>query len=341
MKFRFIRNNGTRGPWTAVSSHTVIGKTAPPSDVTGFAASFFGGLVNFKWDKVSDVDVLAYEIRYGSVGVEWANATVVVQTLASTATVTTLLPVGTWDVLIKAVDIVGNYSNAAVSYTLVVPNIYQTVFAQTHVGWPGSKTNYVENLVTGHLNTKSTLMATGNNFALFNSYVASACATAMYAGATISLGAEDTVRVYANVYGVLGAGETGVISPDVQINTGSGWTNWTIGTITATAVRFRFVSPASRGLFAASRFECCIDKEAVVETAELVVTATGVATATFSNKFYTKPLLQVSAEAEGGVPRIASYSDVTTTYFLGHIHTTNGTATSGVLTYTASSKGDL
>jgi hypothetical protein len=342
MKFRYIRHDGTRGIWSSLYTHTVLGKTAKPSDVTGFAGSFFGGIVNFKWDKVTDVDVTAYEIRYGEVGTVWNDGTVVVQTLSSTVAITTLLPVGSWEALIKAIDIVGNYSANATSCFITISSTYQTVYQQTHIGWPGSKTNYVENLVTGHLNTESTILATGNNFTLFNSYVASACATAMYAGATISLGGEDTVRCYANVYGVLGAGETtGVISPTIQMNTGTGWTDWTIGTITATAVRFRFVSPASRGLFAVSRFECNIDKEAVIESGELNITGTGVATATFSAKFYTKPLLQVSAQATGGMPRIASYSNVTTSYFLGHIHTTNGTPTEGVLTYLASSRGDL
>jgi len=341
LRFRYTRQNGTFGPWSSIYTHTVLGKTAPPSDVSGFSASYFAGLVNFKWDKVPDVDVAAYEIRYGEPGGDWEAGTVLVQTLAATSAISVMLPVGTWDILIKAIDVVGNYSDNATVTPVSVLSIYQTVFRQTHENWPGSKTNYVENIMTGHLNPTSSIIATANNFDTFTSYVTSPATTSIYTGATITLGSDDTVRAYGMVRGRLGPGSTGVIAPHVQINYGDGWKDWSIGNVTASYVRFRFVSPASIGLFSVSGFDCYLDKEPILETGDLNVSATGT-TVTFMEKFYTSPLLQVSASAgTGSKPRIATSSGLTITYFVAHIHTSNGTAVGGKLTYTATSREAL
>ncbi len=48
----------------ATASHTVLGKSTPPTGVTGFSAQQNGNVVLFKWNQVADLDLAGYEIRY-------------------------------------------------------------------------------------------------------------------------------------------------------------------------------------------------------------------------------------------------------------------------------------
>jgi len=72
--------SGERGAWSAAFTHGVIGKTAPPADVTGFSAARNGAVVNFRWAQIPNLDLDGYEIRFGPRGnAAWANATPLTQ----------------------------------------------------------------------------------------------------------------------------------------------------------------------------------------------------------------------------------------------------------------------
>jgi hypothetical protein len=97
----------------------VLGKTAPPSNVTGFTAIEAGGSVYCSWNAVPDLDRDEYEIRRGPVGTPWASM-VVVTKLHATNTVLASQPVGAVDYAIKAKDTSGNYSVTEARQTVTV-----------------------------------------------------------------------------------------------------------------------------------------------------------------------------------------------------------------------------
>jgi len=141
----------------------------------------------------------------------------------------------------------------------------------------------------------------------------------------------------AQVTGFLGPGASGAISPSIQINTGATWTNWSVGLLTCQKIQFRFVSSASMGLFVVTDFDCWLDKAAVIETNSFDVTDTGT-WRTFTNIFYSAPLLQVSTQSAGGALRIGAAATISATGFVGYVYDAAGTAVSGTLVYTASSR---
>lgn len=79
-----------------------------PGDVTGFNARGIGNLLRTQWNEV-DVAVL-YELRYGASGVSWEDATIITALAALEHSTRSIVP-GTYDILIKAIDGSGQYSN--------------------------------------------------------------------------------------------------------------------------------------------------------------------------------------------------------------------------------------
>ena len=99
------------------NSITAQGKTLPPPDVSNFLVSVLAGEVAGSWDPVLD-DVWRYEIRYGSTS-SWSAATRVTQ-VDGIRFQTRDIPTGTWYILIKAIDSVGEYSTNAASQQVFV-----------------------------------------------------------------------------------------------------------------------------------------------------------------------------------------------------------------------------
>jgi predicted phage tail protein len=102
---------GTPSSTYATASFAAQGKTAPPSDVTGFIATVdpkIGVLLN--WNSVTDIDLDQYEIR---VGASWASGTIVTRVKANSYKIGAIN--GTAQIYwIKAIDTSGIYSlNAA------------------------------------------------------------------------------------------------------------------------------------------------------------------------------------------------------------------------------------
>jgi hypothetical protein len=104
----------------ASKTFTPLGKQLIPPDVTGFTGTEIGGTVRLAWAEAVDLDITGYEIRYGLVGTIWANAAVL-NVVDSLRYETPEVPPGTWDMLIKARDSVGQESvNATVLSSLIV-----------------------------------------------------------------------------------------------------------------------------------------------------------------------------------------------------------------------------
>ncbi|NUA26100.1 phage tail protein [Cupriavidus basilensis] len=58
VRARFVSGIGVRSPdWTYTYGHRVIGKTAPPHNLTGFSLTVLNGFANLTWDAAVDLDV--------------------------------------------------------------------------------------------------------------------------------------------------------------------------------------------------------------------------------------------------------------------------------------------
>lgn len=102
------------GPASVATAHYVIvGKAAPPSDVTGFNAQVDGADTLLRWTEIADVDRDDYEIRQGA---DFETGAAVGRTKANTLRVAALAaPTTFW---IKAFDTSRNPSVNAVSLTV-------------------------------------------------------------------------------------------------------------------------------------------------------------------------------------------------------------------------------
>jgi Putative phage tail protein len=138
VRIRFRNGLGVQSAWCTAAAHTVVGKTAAPSDVGSITAvqEQFG--TRLTWPDVPDVDLYSYELRVG--GANWAAATA----LASVATPQYLWKpqaTGTIAVRVKAIDTTGNYSanDSVLSVVVSGPGVPSITYALEGVneviGW--------------------------------------------------------------------------------------------------------------------------------------------------------------------------------------------------------------
>jgi predicted phage tail protein len=100
----------------ATLSATVLGKTLPPSDVTGFLVQRRVTDLLLSWDELLDADLAGYEVR---VGPGWDNAQLVAKT-AGTQMVHDQSAAGLYPYHIRAVDTSGNYSAQVATFVLTL-----------------------------------------------------------------------------------------------------------------------------------------------------------------------------------------------------------------------------
>jgi predicted phage tail protein len=129
----------------ATGSITALGKTAAPSNVTGFSSVLDGNIgATLIWNPVPDLDLSEYEIRQGTV---WASATFVTNVAATSYKLGQLAP-GTRSYMIRAIDTSGVYSAAAASTTVTItspstPSVTATVAGDlVTLSWPASTASY-------------------------------------------------------------------------------------------------------------------------------------------------------------------------------------------------------
>jgi hypothetical protein len=120
VQVRAINSIGSTSAWAQVLSHTVLGKLAPPTNTSGFTANASDLGIQMTWAPVTDIDLSAYEIRYGS---DWNSGTVLVSLLSGyTAYVWPQLAAGTYRLMLKAKDTSGNYSVTESLQVVVIQN---------------------------------------------------------------------------------------------------------------------------------------------------------------------------------------------------------------------------
>lgn len=116
VRVRSINAFGGQSDWVTILNHFVVGKTAPPSDVTGFTVLQTEYGLQLNWTSVEDIDLSYYEIREGA---SWDAGTLVTQ-IDSTRLVLDLRAASTYNFFIKSVDTSENYSVNATSAVSVV-----------------------------------------------------------------------------------------------------------------------------------------------------------------------------------------------------------------------------
>lgn len=98
----------------ATLSATVLGKTLPPSDVTGFTVQRRVSDLMIAWDELQDADLSGYEVR---VGTGWDDAQLVAKT-SGTQMLHDQSAAGQYPYHIRAIDTSGNYSAHVTTFVL-------------------------------------------------------------------------------------------------------------------------------------------------------------------------------------------------------------------------------
>lgn len=90
------------------ATHQVVGKTAPPQDVTNFVGNVVGGQLVLTWTPVSDLDLSYYRLRYSNLttGATYQNAINLSEKIARPNTMA-IVPARQGTYFIKAVDKLG------------------------------------------------------------------------------------------------------------------------------------------------------------------------------------------------------------------------------------------
>lgn len=329
--------------WLTVANHTVIGKTAAPSNVASLTAQQVGNVATFSWPAISDADRGGYELRYMAVPFVWDSARLVSRETKGTLITNTALPPGTWVVGIKAIDTSGNYSSAATTTSITVTTDNTAVASLTeHPRWTGHPVGLVRHDTSGTLIPRSTLLAADLTDAqLWDTFVHSPLASPYYESGEIDIGFDaDGVRVYGAIAVTLGPGEAGTPSGEMQVDyrdnaaAYDGFEAWP----SAANADFRYLKgrvqlDTSNGVEFLAGFTLSTDKEIRVVQAAGVVIAAGGSAITFSPRFVSVPTIQVTPQ--GGAALTATVQSPATTGFTAHLFNSAGTDVGGTADWQA------
>ncbi len=106
------------------TSHEVIGKTAPPSDVTNFSTNVIGDFVHLNWTPISDLDLSHYVIRHTSdtSSATFQEGSIVAKKVGKPAN-SIVLPAQTGTYMIKAIDVINLESVNATKSAIILNRI--------------------------------------------------------------------------------------------------------------------------------------------------------------------------------------------------------------------------
>jgi hypothetical protein len=144
-----INSIGIKGQPVSIR-YEVVGRTAPPADPLNFRIQVLNDIGLFQWAPTTDLDVIvggSFEMRYSPLtgaGVTWASSNPVLLSIPGTA-VSVELPYRPGTYLLRAKDILGNYSvNAAAVTTFAVDSDAAEFFRICESpNWLGNKSNTV------------------------------------------------------------------------------------------------------------------------------------------------------------------------------------------------------
>lgn len=114
------RNRLAEGNWSQQIVHQVVGKTQPPSDVSGLAATVIPGAVHITWTLPTDVDYSYTVLRYGA---SWAAGTTLPFNSPGSSYDWPSPTPGTYTIWAAHVDTTGNLSASPQSTSVVVTTV--------------------------------------------------------------------------------------------------------------------------------------------------------------------------------------------------------------------------
>ena len=123
VRARTINALGVRSTWTT-TSHEVVGKTAPPQDVSDFSINIVETQAYLTWTPVTDLDLSHYRIRHAreTVGATYSNAVDLIPKVSRPG-VFAIAPAMTGTYFIKAIDKLGNESINSTSVVAIIESI--------------------------------------------------------------------------------------------------------------------------------------------------------------------------------------------------------------------------
>ena len=143
VRVRYVNTAGVRSDYIS-TTHTVVGQSAPPSNVENFSINVVGDQAILGWNAVTDLDLAYYVIKHNpnTTGATWINSKNIIDKIGRPATSVTV-PFSKGTYLIKAEDKRGNQS---LIETLIVSSIETTNYTlettiNEHTSFSGSKTN--------------------------------------------------------------------------------------------------------------------------------------------------------------------------------------------------------
>lgn len=118
VRARSVSSIGVRSEWTT-ETHQVVGKTAPPSDVTGLTGNLVGNQYVLTWNAVPDLDLSYYRIRFASADgdQDYSNSVSLVPKVARPST-SAVVPARNGTYFVKAVDKLGLASESPATIVL-------------------------------------------------------------------------------------------------------------------------------------------------------------------------------------------------------------------------------
>lgn len=136
VRARTVNIAGVRSAWTT-GEHQVVGKTAPPEDVTEFSINIVGAQAYLTWEPVTDLDLSHYRIRHSALttGAAYAEAIDLVSKVSRPA-VSAIAPALTGTYFIKAIDKIGNESINATEVVAIIENIKGLNFIESLIESP-------------------------------------------------------------------------------------------------------------------------------------------------------------------------------------------------------------
>ncbi len=154
LRLRTRAPDGRPSVWSTVQTHTVVGKTSPPPDVTGLSIeALTSGIRLIKWDPLTVPDRRGVEIRAKSgtssdANGDWASATPLhFGFLTEGVLETGQMAKGTWTIFARGFDTSGNESTNVTAFQVDLPDpplgsvlLQINERLQTPTAWPGTIT---------------------------------------------------------------------------------------------------------------------------------------------------------------------------------------------------------
>lgn len=311
VRIRSRSSIGRLSTFTEVDGHTVIGKTAPPSDVSGFNVTQNGTLAVMRWEQITDIDLAGYEIRIGNPGDPWATGDPLTETEKGTEVTTAVVPQGTWDIMIKAVDTSLNESTDETRVTFTMNATFNAVFDiyQGVIGWPGDLLNLVKDPITHWLSPQCTQLASMQDWETFD-YTLPAPLSASYTAQEVDTGGDDHLSVSAAITYSAGPDATVSAIPRTQIgyhkstDAYDGFENWVVGEIAAAHyVKHRFLVDLSvNNSLLVKTYRTITDLLEHSETGENVVIAAGGTDIVYTREYREVPEFTVDLAGDTSGP---------------------------------------